>query len=1069
MNARYVLLTVGTCLSLSPVGLAGGSANAERPIAAVAGQAVVLDQATIESANGTVWEVTKLEIDGKVERQFRRDGVTLNEEAWRAWDKQNPPAKIDPEVRKAAGAMKPGAMLPVVITLREGAFEAAAADVQTKYAQELAALEARREMLLAMDAAPSFVDDAARAAWLQAIGVKADGLGRMSPAAIQDPLRAARLAIAADRDELTVRMKHEAGSRAAELHKPGQDALEATVRGLGGAVRARLNLMNGVSAFVPAGAIGQLENDPSVGQVTLNMPGQRELQDQATSLGLTTGFWANGIDGGANDGGQLDSGCQQNHPTFAGITFLNGPGMGVNDTDDHGTAVASIMVGGDASRRGMAFGTTTHLNTSWNDVVASIDWMHLTASDDPEVINGSFGIPATAPSVADYTTTERYIDRIIRTQVSLYTKSAGNLGSGANTLSQPAGIFNGLVVANVYDQDDVPRTNDVITASSSRGPTLGGRKKPDIAAPGTNTEAANWQWAAAADWINFGGTSSAAPHVAGGVLLLADARGSDQPLPIKAILINTADAWTDGGTLVSTADDGEVAGSLWNATYGWGYLDLGAAYTNRLNAISSTIGESTSKWYRGNLPANGKLTLVWNRFVTSIAGVETAQPLTDLDLRLYRQSNNGLIDFSTSNIDNVEQVSSSVADAMVVRVNSGVIDPDIGATESFALAHTGGFVEVSPPTLTTIATPTTVSPGAPFTLNIIVSNNSAFVPAHNVSVTITGVPAGWTVTPGSRSIGTLQESGQSESAIFTVTPPCNLAGTSGTISWSAQHSSYGQTATIFDNQLITVTPITSLALNTPTAVTTPRTFSFAVTNFDWYAVAGSEVASRNIDVQGDNDACQTSPWQDSTFVFVPDFILVNGTALGAGTQYAHIYESSGVATATTIEYEDGLDVGLASLNSLSFTANEPIEVMERSLNVGKLYLVRARVNSGFIDASLFLYRPTDTFEERSTAFRSSSTGGSAPGSLERFNYRPLETGNHAFVVTNENQQAGTVGFEVRCAADFDSNALVQVPDIFSFLAAWFDASVDADFNISGGAPTVPDIFDFLGAWFEGPC
>jgi hypothetical protein len=53
-----------------------------------------------------------------------------------------------------------------------------------------------------------------------------------------------------------------------------------------------------------------------------------------------------------------------------------------------------------------------------------------------------------------------------------------------------------------------------------------------------------------------------------------------------------------------------------------------------------------------------------------------------------------------------------------------------------------------------------------------------------------------------------------------------------------------------------------------------------------------------------------------------------------------------------------------------------------------------------------------------------------------------------------------------CAADFDQNGTVEVPDIFSFLSAWFAQEPAADFDGVGGI-AVPDIFAFLSSWFAG--
>jgi hypothetical protein len=56
--------------------------------------------------------------------------------------------------------------------------------------------------------------------------------------------------------------------------------------------------------------------------------------------------------------------------------------------------------------------------------------------------------------------------------------------------------------------------------------------------------------------------------------------------------------------------------------------------------------------------------------------------------------------------------------------------------------------------------------------------------------------------------------------------------------------------------------------------------------------------------------------------------------------------------------------------------------------------------------------------------------------------------------------------EPPCPADFDGNGVVEVPDIFAFLSAWFASDPRANFDGVGGIG-VPDIFAFLSAWFAG--
>jgi uncharacterized membrane protein len=53
-----------------------------------------------------------------------------------------------------------------------------------------------------------------------------------------------------------------------------------------------------------------------------------------------------------------------------------------------------------------------------------------------------------------------------------------------------------------------------------------------------------------------------------------------------------------------------------------------------------------------------------------------------------------------------------------------------------------------------------------------------------------------------------------------------------------------------------------------------------------------------------------------------------------------------------------------------------------------------------------------------------------------------------------------------CYADFNGDSVVNVTDIFAYLAAWFANNPHSDFNLDG-AVNVSDIFAFIAAWFAG--
>jgi len=143
-----------------------------------------------------------------------------------------------------------------------------------------------------------------------------------------------------------------------------------------------------------------------------------------------------------------------------------------------------------------------------------------------------------------------------------------------------------MSVANLDIMETCTTSDDVITSSSSRGPTQSGRRKPDISAPGKNTYAPDDS--AVDAFGNHGGTSAAAPHVAGAIILMEDG-GNHNPMAQKAVLINTANAWSDGGTLTIYGDDGPVDGDHWDPTYGWGVMDLDHAFFHRTDYFYDSV------------------------------------------------------------------------------------------------------------------------------------------------------------------------------------------------------------------------------------------------------------------------------------------------------------------------------------------------------------------------------------------------------------------------------------------------------------------------------------------------
>jgi minor extracellular serine protease Vpr len=103
----------------------------------------------------------------------------------------------------------------------------------------------------------------------------------------------------------------------------------------------------------------------------------------------------------------------------------------------------------------------------------------------------------------------------------------------------------GLEILQAMDADenleialDVMEHRELMSNFSSAGPNARYQLKPDITAPGDNvlsTMPAGYGW-----WAFLGGTSMAAPHVAGGAALLKELRPGLSVAEYKALLMNTA-------------------------------------------------------------------------------------------------------------------------------------------------------------------------------------------------------------------------------------------------------------------------------------------------------------------------------------------------------------------------------------------------------------------------------------------------------------------------------------------------------------------------------------------------
>lgn len=305
-------------------------------------------------------------------------------------------------------------------------------------------------------------------------------------------------------------------------------------QGAGGSVNhVYQHALKGFSARLPAAAIEALRNNPAVLRIDQDATIHLNATQNSAPWGLDridqvdrplSSTYEYAATGAGVRVYVIDTGIRASHVDFAGrvlpgYTAIN-DGRGTADCNGHGTHVAGTAGGttwGVAKAAQLVPVRVLDCNGagSYSGVIAGIDWMAAQAHR-PAVANLSLGGPASA-------TLDSAVNGAIAKGISMVV-AAGNDNANACNYS-PARTPDAITVG-------ATTSSDARASYSNFGTCL------DLFAPGSSVRSA-WSTGDTATNI-LNGTSMAAPHAAGVVALMLEARPDATPLAIAEHLKATA-------------------------------------------------------------------------------------------------------------------------------------------------------------------------------------------------------------------------------------------------------------------------------------------------------------------------------------------------------------------------------------------------------------------------------------------------------------------------------------------------------------------------------------------------
>jgi serine protease AprX len=311
-------------------------------------------------------------------------------------------------------------------------------------------------------------------------------------------------------------------------------------------ITRRFEIIDAFAATMRVGQVRGLARAAGIFRVEQDFQVQVANDDAAATIGTDVARAELGLDGSGVLACVLDTGADAGHEQLDGSKITHwadfiGTGATPYDDHGHGTHVAATLAGdgtggADAARlagiapgASLAIGKVLDGNGSGPEsgIIAGIEWCISAGAD-----LGSMSLGTAAGSDGNDALSQA-VDAAADDGVP-FVVAAGNSGDDFTTVGSPGAARSALTVGAGGDSQSGLR----LAYFSSRGPTVDGRNKPDVVAPGMGIVSADA--GTTSGYVAMSGTSMATPVTAGTVALALQAAPGLTPAGLKSAIASTA-------------------------------------------------------------------------------------------------------------------------------------------------------------------------------------------------------------------------------------------------------------------------------------------------------------------------------------------------------------------------------------------------------------------------------------------------------------------------------------------------------------------------------------------------